>query len=413
MFISPGDMKTTVGGRNNAAGQNGVLLADWPNGNSAIGVKELINGARTAHFGAFGQVTGSHTGMLLRNMVGWVSGGIPSPKIPTFAHTYGDNGIYTVDFSVIDDDMGFTFDPVTNSPVEVIPGVAISHRFVEVAVDNVDPKIVKVPGSGGGAEAFIVAEACLRVTGTAGNTVTLGLWADGTLSSQVSVTRIGGDPNPATEKCGMLKLDVLAPHSYSATLTYSAPNGGSNPTWLIIAPWREPITPGHGTITYKVDLSSPGTTTLDLSTLKSALLDSGQGAKIDFTAEASDIGTDDITFLWVWGAEVMPKNGIPEGIAYTIHVHHNNGLARSDGTLEAPQFLGFSEPYFDRAANTGRSSLGTMDFRVRDNAVHAFDMRQPIYYVVLIVLDDDNTRGYPSTFLHDGIDMEFILLDLR
>jgi len=44
---------------------------------------------------------------------------------------------------------------------------------------------------------------------------------------------------------------------------------------------------------------------------------------------------------------------------------------------------------------------------------HAFDLRQDIYYVVLIVLDDDNTRGYPSDFLNDGIDMEFILLDLR
>jgi len=31
---------------------------------------------------------------------------------------------------------------------------------------------------------------------------------------------------------------------------------------------------------------------------------------------------------------------------------------------------------------------------------------------MLLVLDDDNTRGYPSYFLHDGSDMEFIVLHL-
>ena len=118
--------------------------------------------------------------------------------------------------------------------------------------------------------------------------------------------------------------------------------------------------------------------------------------------------------MWVWGAEVIPKGGgLPEGIVYDIHVYHNDGSARTDGTLATPHYLGYSEPYFDRGSNDERSPLGTTDFRVRDTAVHAFDLRQDIYYVVLIVLDDDNTRGYPSDFLNDGIDMEFILLDLR
>jgi len=93
-------------------------------------------------------------------------------------------------------------------------------------------------------------------------------------------------------------------------------------------------------------------------------------------------------------------------------VHHSGGAARSDGTLAGPQFLGFSEPYFDRAANTGRSPMGSMGLTVQDNAVHAFDLQQTMYYVVLIVLDDDNTRGYPSTFGNDGIDMEFVFVNL-
>jgi len=35
-----------------------------------------------------------------------------------------------------------------------------------------------------------------------------------------------------------------------------------------------------------------------------------------------------------------------------------------------------------------------------------------VYYVFLMVVDDDNGRGYPSTFFHDGIDIQVLLVDL-
>ena len=114
MFIHAGRQALTVGGNNNAAGVNGVLLANWKDGTSGVGTKELLNGKRTAHFGAFANPTGDSTGMLLRNLVGWVAGGIPSPKIAPFTHTYGDNGVYNVDLMAIDDDMGWTWDAVNN-----------------------------------------------------------------------------------------------------------------------------------------------------------------------------------------------------------------------------------------------------------------------------------------------------------
>jgi hypothetical protein len=392
----------------------GTLLAKFNTGTTAASDKVHANGVRVAHFGGWHAPPGADAPMLLRNMIGYVGGGIPSPKIPPFSHTYGDNGIYTVDFMAIDDDMGYVWDFGANMPVEVIPGVELSHRYSEVTVDNVDPLITGVPGGPGGIGAFIAAEACVRVTGTTGNTVTLRMYVDGVVTTTVSTTRMNGDPNPPTEKCGMVRVDVLAPHTYSAELTYSDPMGGSNPTWLIFSPWREPVTPGHGTITIKYDFDTAGTVSTPMPTLKRDLLAGGDGATIDFVAEASDVGTDDLAFMWVWGAEVIPKGGgLPEGIVYDIHVYHNDGSARTDGTLATPHYLGYSEPYFDRGLNDERSPLGTTDFRVRDTAVHAFDLRQDIYYVVLIVLDDDNTRGYPSDFLNDGIDMEFILLDLR
>ena len=409
MFIHPGNMPLTVGGQNAAAGRNGQLLARWMDGNPAVGVKELNNGMRTAHFGAFGRPDGADTPMLLRNAVGWVSGGIPSPKIPTFTHTWGDNGIYTVDFMAIDDDMGFVWDAGSNSPMEALPGASLSHRFVEVAVENVEPRIT------GGIEAFIAAEVCVRVTGQEGNTVSLDLFTDGAWTTSVSTTRMNGDPNPPTEKCGLLRIDVTAPHTFSADLTYANPEGGSNPTWLIISPWREPITPGHGTVTYKYDLETAGTTSLALPTLKQDLFAKGDGAKIDFAAEAYDPGTDDLAFAWVFGNTGLdPYLGDCVDCTYAIHVHHNSGIARTDGTLADPQHLGFTESFFDVFTNSVRSPTGTMDFRVRDTAVHAFTADQLVYFVVLIVLDDDNTRGYPSTqgFASDGVDMEFVYVNL-
>jgi len=40
------------------------------------------------------------------------------------------------------------------------------------------------------------------------------------------------------------------------------------------------------------------------------------------------------------------------------------------------------------------------------------DQAPQFMWVQLTVLDDDNTRGYASPFLHDGTDMEFLVLHL-
>ena len=400
-FIHDGNLPTTPGG---------VLLAEWTHeSHDAVGAKTLANGMNIAHFGGWHAPPGSDSPMLFRNAIGFAAGGLPSPKIPPFTHTYGDNGIYNVDFAAIDDDMGFVWDFAANQPVEAMPGVAISHRTVTVAVDNVEPTIT--PNS---LEAFIAALACVRISGQAGNSVTANFYTDGLLSASTTVTRMSGSPNPTDEKCGLLKVDVTAPHVFEATLTYSQPNGGSNPTWLVLAPWRDPISPGHGTITYKIDFATAGTFNQPLPNLKADLLSGGQGAKIDFVAEASDVGTDDLAFLWVFGNTFLdPYAQNCPVCTYAIHVHHNDGSGRTEGTLATPQFLGFGEPYFDRAANTGRSPAGTMDFQVRDTAVHAFDASQSVYYVLLVVLDDDNTRGYPTTFApNDGVDIQYIVVDL-
>jgi hypothetical protein len=393
---------------------NGLNLADNANGGRAVGVKELSNGARAVHIGAFMANSGADMSKLVYNAIGWAAGGIPNPNLKPFTYVYGDNGIYTAELNVIDDDMGYVWDPVNNVPVQVIPGIPYTQRTMTVTVGNVDPTIMLQQG-GGSFGAFIATTVCVRMSGTEGNSVTAEIYEDGVLIASTTTLRSSGDPNPPIEKCGLFKINVLGAHTYSAQLKYSAPSGGSNPTWLIFSPWRDPVTPGHGTVTTKYDFSFDGQIIpQSLTTLKRDLLDSGQGAKIDFAAEAFDPGTDDLAFFWMWGSVSNTPYEIPNAATsvYTIHVHHNNGMPTTDGTLADPQHLGFTEPFFDRAANSGMSPLGTMNYHVRDTAVHAFDMEQSMYYVTLIVFDDDNGRGYPSTYSTDGIDMEFIFLDL-
>jgi hypothetical protein len=412
-FTQMGQNALSIGGLGLAAGRNGVNLADNAAGGRAVGVKELTNGKRAVHIGAFMANAGADMPKLARNAIGWAAGGIPNEKIPAFTFPYGDNGVYKAELDVIDDDMGYIWDPVNSLPVQVIPGMPYTQRTMTVTVDNVDPTII--PSGTGGFGAFIASTVCVRVSGQAGNSVTVDIYEDGTLVATTTTIRTGSDPNPDDEKCGLFKIDVLKAHTYEATITYDAPNGGSNPTWLIFNPWRDPVTPGHGTVSWKYDLDKGGQViTQPLSTLKGGLLDHGQGAKIDFSADAYDSGTDDLAFFWMWGAVTNSPYQVPNDptMVYQINVHHNNGMPTSDGILADPQHLGFSEPFFDRAANTGTSPIGTMNYRVHDTAVHAFDMEQTMYYVVLIVFDDDNGRGYASPFQTDGIDMDFIFLDL-
>jgi len=486
MFIHAGNQDLTVGGNGNAAGQNGVSLATWKDGTSAVGIKELNNGKRTAHFGAFANPTGSSTGMLLRNLVGWVAGGIPSPKIAPFTHTWGDNGRYDVDLSLIDDDMGFVWDTAANLPVAVLPEAVMAHRLIPVTVDNVDPTI-SLPA--GGVQAYLASNMCLRVAGREWGTVSLKFYTDGALSTSVQVTRAPGSPN-SQAKCALARIDVLAAHTWSATVEFTPLPGktrGSNPFWVIFDPWRN-VNPGHGTTvfsgTFKVQNPAGWLKSMDLPNLRRNLFDSGRGAPVEFAATASDPGTDDLAFVWMW------SDGTPE----TINIHMNLDGSVSQGVLANPQYLGFGEPYFDRPTNDIRSPEGTMHFTVRDTATHRVKVDQnhdgdhdcgdddaiglpgtqhgdddddcgdghhegryhddwdhdgdwrnaddddcddddddddaiglpgtqdddddcgdsapQVMWVVLIVLDDDNSRGYPSLFFHDGTDMEFFVVQL-
>jgi hypothetical protein len=393
-LIHSGPCPTTTGG---------LRLASWSDGGAAVGVKELANGMRSVNYGGFGQSSGDIAG-LIRNAIAWVYGPyIPNDDIFPMSHEFGDNGVYDVDIMVIDDDMGWTWDMGANAPVaDMSYPQTMTHYIIPITVDNVDPII-----NAQSIEVYIAAEFCLRVTGAEWHQVSMTVLEDGTYVDDVTLMRQPGDPNDQA-LCTMIKVDLMAPHLYGYVLDYIPFYGetGSNPAWVIISPWREPISPGHGTVTYKHDFSTDDPSgwnqAADLPTLKEDLLDHKLGAQISFEASAFDYGTDDLAFVWVWG----------DATPYGIHIHHNNGMPVSEGINTNPENVGFSEPWFDFGANDVRSPQGQTFFRTRDIAHHAFDLGY-YYYVTLIVMDDDVNDPYASPYGHPGIDMEFIDLDLR
>lgn len=131
-LIYSGNYTVTIGGGGQASGRNGSVLARWADGNNAVGVKELANGMRTVHLGLHPRLVGDDTPYLLRNAIGWAAGGIPTPVLSPITHRFGSDPQYTVDLKVIDDDMGWIWDPISQSPIEVIPPAIISHRYITI-----------------------------------------------------------------------------------------------------------------------------------------------------------------------------------------------------------------------------------------------------------------------------------------
>jgi hypothetical protein len=90
----------------------------------------------------------------------------------------------------------------------------------------------------------------------------------------------------------------------------------------------------------------------------------GQGNPLDLNVNATDPGSDDLTFTWRWG----------DGTLDTISIFYNDGV----GTDPDP------------------SPWGTFPFTVTDMANHIYDI--PGYYIInLTVQDDDGGINYYST----------------
>jgi hypothetical protein len=374
------------------------LLADWTDGNTAIGCVDKPGNGRSVHIGTayYYGLNPVDDDLLIHQAMFW-AGTTFSPLMDTMVHNFMDNGIYYVDCQVIDDDMLWDFS--SGQPVFTgTPGTEmswISHTIFPTSVDNSDPVISpKI-------RAYGEMDLSLRMSGNKHNTATMRLetFKNGVSqgTQEVTVYRDPGSPD-----IGVLSavIEMTGDYSYNLEIEYD-PNdlAGANPTWIF---------EGHfpdgkiKELKHTFNSNDPSDRVWNLGNVKQMLL----GHDIIFEGEASDDGSDDLAFIWSWGDQT------PQG----VHIYANADPDVLDGVTDVASEI-FNQdpdrdPWFDRGPNSIRSPHGTA-ITIRDSISHVFDENQPAYiYVTLTVVDDDVYDGYPSTFLNGGgYDMEFAEID--
>jgi hypothetical protein len=377
------------------------LLAEWDDGNSAIGAKEAGHGTRSVNIGIFGGYQfGGDFSELMANALLWTSDEfVPTNIIPDMVVNIGDNGIYDLDIQVVDDDMGWLWDPVLGDLVPAVlpPEYAgyepqISHNHMMIEVLNQDPVIDRL-------HVYVEGDLCMRMSGNKGNKATLEVF-DGTTMHSLTLVRDPG--NPEFGCIEDLHMDLaMSAGSFVRVIYEPSDDDGSNPTWIVEGYW-----PGDDPHKIKFVFDSKKGIQVKYVSFGDMFLN----VPISFEVNAHDEGSDDLATIWDWG------DNTPMG----IQVHDNTvggycgGANEQLRTVLGPTpsvFDGCSDQEFMRGWNTLRTPE-VKPWAILDEQTHAFTERY-LYYTMVLVVDDDNSEGYPSPYLTDGVDMDFVLLNFK
>jgi hypothetical protein len=307
---------------------------------------------------------------------------------------YGDNGKYYYPLYIIDDDMNWDFSggyPVYTGPPEDID-LYSGYTHVEMEVLNEDPTITPP-------RAMVNTDLVIRTTGEPNNNCVMTLWEGTTSLGSVTVYHEGNykmETLPAT-------LDMSKINDYYVTVEYTnADPDGANPTWV----FETRFASGHIKELKNVFKEDGDLWVIGPEYLKEMIL----GEDIIFTADGHDPGSDDLIFFWQYG----------DG-EYGVNIYANALFPGPCGPVSGgvclPDEMGHAhpdhEPSYDQDSNDIRSpEINPID--IDDKISHAYT-EPGMYYVCLILLDDDAEDMYPSYqyFLNDGgYDIEYILIDL-
>lgn len=243
-------------------------------------------------------------------------------------HIYGDNGDFTITVTVSDDDGGT---------------VSLS---ADISVNNVDPVID--PNS---VEAKAIVDLTLRVSGEKWHDVSLELVRSGTPTQLIHIVRMPGSPDEQskTEPNVTVNLFEDVPLIVRYTPLDDPINGklwGSTPVWAIFVfedgteVWLD----------HTFNVRHPNTWIWEIRDISAHFI----GKDITFSATASDVGSDDLTFEWEWG----------DGTTSTS-IYYNDGVG--------------PDPFPSPDVNP---------ITVTDIQMHAFFLPK-VYTVTITVTDDD------------------------
>jgi PKD repeat protein len=274
----------------------------------------------------------------------------PSPEVnprdimDLVSHTYGDNGIFLFKLTAEDDDGGITV------------------HYMNITVNNVAPSVLNI-------EAFMYVNFTLRVAGEKWHSVGVRLLEDDSEVWAATVTRYPGDPDEQTATISGVKVDMTK--SYTALVDY-LPNDprvngnvwGGNPVWIITD--FEDGTQERLHHTFNVRQSDWGSDHWNhIDPWEVDFTPQLSRQNITFESSASDVGSDDLTFLWDF------DDGNTSGPRTTF----NDGIS--------------ADPYPSPDINPIEET---------DSTIHRFET-SGTYVVTLTVTDDDGGIGFVTITL--------------
>jgi PKD repeat protein len=251
---------------------------------------------------------------------------------PTPSYIYGDDGVYTVSLTVVDH-QGLSDTDTCN-----------------ITVLNLDPTAAVV-------SATMEVEIGLRVAGRKYNDVGMALFEDGFPVGYVSMERIPGSPD-AQMVWIPITLDMTK--TYTATVTYmpeDPPNLGSNPVWIYIMFENGSIKKIHHTFNIQQSMKRDSEHWNHVEPWEVDINSFLIGYEMTLIANATDQGSDDLTFQWSFGK---------------VTTYYNNGMS--------------PDPY--------PSPDGVFPFSAVDTTEHVYSGEETI---TLEVADDDG--GITTTTL--------------
>jgi PKD repeat protein len=255
-------------------------------------------------------------------------GTFPVSETDFVEQTYGDNGVFTLNLTVEDDDGG------------------VATHSTEITVNNVAPSIDKV-------EAYILVDFTLRITGEKWHSVDLVIFEDGVQTTADQVVRYPGNPDEQLLVLENVKCDVTKVITAGVFYTpwddpVNGQENGATPAWLTIG-----FEDGHeDEFDHTFNVQHPETWEWDVGV--NPLL---VGHEITFEGTASDFGSDDLTFDWSWD----------DGTSDDVTIYYNDGMGLDP----------FPSPW------------GTFPLSILDVAKHTFWVSGN-YNIQLTVTDDDS-----------------------